>query len=666
MTLIGELSLWIALLMAAWGAVVSFAGGALRRRDLAASGERAIYVAFAALLLAAAGVWTALLGHDFSFAFVALQTNFSLPRAYAVAALWSGQAGAMLFWSLLLAACASVAVFTHRGRDRDLMPWATGTMGAALLFLLLIVCLDTNPYDRLGWMPTDGRGLDPVLRDPRLFIQPPLLFLGYVATAIPFAFSVAALVARRFDAAWARLTRRWTLVAWFLLTVAIALGMRWTYGDPTRSGYWNWRPAENASLLTWLAASAVLHALAAYEKRGALRAWSVVLVAATFLLSLLGAFMAWRGTGGAMLGVSRSSLVGWLGVGLVVVGGTAYLVAARLHEGARDATVGARLGRAAGLAWGSALLAAIAGVLLVGTVVPLAFGWLRGSPLPDGAPFLNGAGFALGLLAVASMALATLLPWNGTAAASLPRMLRAPAAAGIIAVLTLAVLGVRGAGSLAAACAGGLVIGAIAQDLAAATRARRAEHAEGAGMALARVVAGDRRRYGGYVAHVGMALALTAFAGMFVRSRHTVTVRAGGTATLGDPYGHVWQFVSQGVSRYGADDRNVSAVSVESSRDGAPRGLIVSERRQYLDAQGQPLADPMPSAGIRTSPMLDTYVVLAGTSGDTARLDIAFNPLVAWVWAAGVMIALGGLIVMWPRAEPARVAATDSAGRSRR
>lgn len=666
MTLIGELSLWIALLMAAWGATVSFAGGALRRRDLVASGERAVYVAFAALLLAAAGLWSALLGRDFSLAFVALQTNLSLPRAYAVAALWSGQGGAMLFWSLLLAACASLAVFTHRRRDRDRTPWATGTMAAVLLFLLLIVCLDTNPYDRLGWMPADGRGLDPVLRDSRMLIQPPLLFLGYVATAIPFAFSVAALVTRRFDAAWARLSRRWTLAAWFLLTIAIVLGLRWTYDDPTRGGYWSWRPAETASLATWLAASAVLHALAVYARRGALRTWSVVLVAATFLLSLLGAFLAWRGTGGAMLGVSRSSLVGWLGVGSVVAGGTIYLVAALQREAAPGATVGERLSREGGLAWGSALLAAVAAVLLLGTLVPLAAGWLRGSPASDHARFLDRAGFALGLVVVAAMALVSLLSWGGRTTTALPRLARGPAVAGIVVVIALAALRVRGVEALAAGFAAGLVVGAIGHDLVVGTRARRADHAERAHVALARVVVGDRRRYGGYVAHVGLALALTAFAGMFFRSRHTVTLRAGGAARLSDPYGHVWRFVSQGVSRYGADDRTVSAVSVERWRDGQPRGLIVSERRQFLDAQGQPLAEPVASAGIRTSPMLDTYVVLTGTSGDAAQLDIAFNPLVAWVWVAGALVALGGLVAMWPRAEPARDAGAFIAGRSRR
>ena len=200
MILVGELSLWVALLMAAWTGVTSCAGGALGREDLITSGRRGLYATTALIVLASLGLWTALLTHDFSLKYVASNTSANMPKVYVFSAFWGGQAGSLLFWTLILAVFSALAIWSARTKARDLAPWACGTLAMILLFFIAVVCFKANPYDRLSFVPADGRGMNPQLQNPGMAIHPPNLYLGYVATSIPFAFAIAALVTRRLDA----------------------------------------------------------------------------------------------------------------------------------------------------------------------------------------------------------------------------------------------------------------------------------------------------------------------------------------------------------------------------------------------------------------------------------------------------------------------------------
>ena len=333
MILIGELSLWVALLMAAWATTASFAGGALRRDDLVTSGRRGLYATFAMVLLASIGLWTALLTRDFSLEYVAGHISSNMPSIYVFTAFWSGQAGSMLFWALILSMYGAIAVATSRRRNRELIPFAAGTLGAILLFFIATICFKANPYTRLDWIPADGRGMNPQLQNPGMAIHPPNLYLGYVATAIPFAFATAALVTRRLDAEWLSVVRRWALLSWCFLTVGIVLGMWWAYVELGWSGYWAWDPVENASFLPWLSGTAFLHSIMIQEKRGMLRKWNVVLVVVTFLLSILGTFLTRSGVVESVHSFAQSPIGTWFAAFVVIATGTTlYLVATRLRE----------------------------------------------------------------------------------------------------------------------------------------------------------------------------------------------------------------------------------------------------------------------------------------------------------------------------------------------
>lgn len=286
MTVVGEMSLWIALLMAAWAVIVSIIGGTRARAELVASGGRAIHAVLLLLAVGAGGLWAALFARDFSMAYVASHTSANLPAIYTISAFWAGRGGSLLLWTLLLAGCAVLVLYVNRNGDRTLMPFVTAALAAVMLPMIASLLLAENPFARLSWLPPEGRGMSPQLQSVEMVVYLPLLYLGYVATTVPFALASGALVVRRTTPELLAQTRRWALVAWLFTTVGILVGMHWAYLDPAWRSRWVWQPVESAALLPWLVITAFLVSTTAQEKRGAVRKWNVVLVMSAFLLAI--------------------------------------------------------------------------------------------------------------------------------------------------------------------------------------------------------------------------------------------------------------------------------------------------------------------------------------------------------------------------------------------
>jgi cytochrome c-type biogenesis protein CcmF len=270
-TQIGEIALWVALALSIWGAGAAFIGGSRQRGDLILSAERGVYAVFGLLAVASGAVIAAFLRDEFRYQYVAGYSNRELPTYYKISGLWAGQTGSLVFWALLLALFASLAVFQNRNQNRELMPYVAGTLLAVLAFFLVVIVAVSNPFTQLAFAPADGRGLNPQLQNYWMTIHPPTLYLGFTAFTIPFAFAIAALVTGRLDTRWITTTRRWTLLSWFFLTNGIIFGMMWAYVELGWGGYWFWDPVENASVLPWLTATAFLHSVMIQEKRGMLK-----------------------------------------------------------------------------------------------------------------------------------------------------------------------------------------------------------------------------------------------------------------------------------------------------------------------------------------------------------------------------------------------------------
>jgi cytochrome c-type biogenesis protein CcmF len=650
--LIGELSLWVALLVAAWATIVSFAGGALKRADLVASGERAVYATWGFVVLAAAGLWTALITHDFSLRYVASFTSANLPFVYTLTAFWAGQAGSMLFWCLILTTYSAIAVFTNRTQNRALMPYVAGTLGAITLFFLATMCFGQNPFERLDWIPPDGRGMNPQLQNPGMAIHPPNLYLGYVATAVPFAFAIAALITRKLDGEWLAAVRRWALVSWFFLTVGITLGMWWAYVELGWGGYWMWDPVENASLLPWLTGTAFLHSIMIQEKRGMLRKWNVTLVVSTFLLAILGTFITRSGVISSVHSFAQSPVGNWFaGLLIACVLVTSYLVATRLQDLQAHAELESMVSREAAFLYNNLLLVGIAFSVLWGTLFPILSEAVRGTKITVGPPFFNAVNIPLGLLLLALTGVGPLIAWRRASVSNLRRQFAVPLFGGVATLVLLLALGMRQPEAVLAYALSGFVATTILQEFYKGVGARRRMHGEAAPVALVRLVARNRRRYGGYIVHAGVVILFCAFAGLAFKRENDVTLKAGESFETKDPYGHTWRFVSQGLSVDTKLNRRIVAVALKPTRDGRPMPLIESEKRQYFDSRQSDTFEPATAVGIQEGLQQDVYVVLAGVLADeTAEVRVTFNPLVWWVWFGGMTMAIGGLIVMWPQA----------------
>ncbi|MGI8400074.1 MAG: heme lyase CcmF/NrfE family subunit [Gemmatimonadaceae bacterium] len=671
MILVGELSLWVALLMAAWAATVSFAGGQMRRGDLIESGERALYATLAMVVLASIGLWTALLTHDFSIKYVASYTSANLPKVYIITAFWGGQSGSLLFWALILSSFTAITLWTNRTRNRELMPYVSGTLALILVFFLATICLGSNPFARLDFVPLDGRGLNPQLQNPGMAIHPPNLYLGYVSTSIPFAFAIAALLTRRLDAGWLAAVRRWALLSWFFNTVGIVLGMWWAYVELGWGGYWAWDPVENASLLPWLVNTAFLHSIMVQEKRGMLRKWNVTLVVSAFLLSIFGTFITRSGVISSVHSFAQSPVGKWFaGFLILAIVLTAYLVSTRLEDLRSTAELESMVSREAAFLYNNLVLVGIAFSVLWGTLFPIISEAVRGNKITVGPPFFNTVNIPLGLLLLLLTGIGPLIAWRRASVANLRRQFLIPVSMAITVGVLCFALGVHNLAALLSYTFGGLVVATIVQEFSKGVGARHRMYGESRVIALPRLIARNRRRYGGYIVHLGVVVVFAAFAGLAFKREFDLTFKAGDSKTVTDAWGHQWSFVSQGISRYNVLNREVTAIALDVSRDGKPEGVITSEKRQHVDSRGVPTFEPSTEVGIKGSFRQDVYVVLAGvrTVGlaavgtgllggapiDTAEIRVTFNPLVRWVWLGGALMAIGGLVVMWPAADRQR------------
>lgn len=660
MILVGELSLWVALLMAVWATTVSFAGATTRRADLIASGERGVYAVAAMTILAALGLWTAIFTHDFSIKYVASFTSANLPKVYLFTSLWAGQAGSLLFWMLVLSVFAAIAVFTNRTRHRELMPYVTGTMAFVMVFFLATLCLGANPFERLDWVPPDGRGMNPQLQNPGMAIHPPMLYLGFIATTVPFAFAIGALFTRRLNSEWLVAVRRWTLLAWFFLTIGIVLGMWWAYVELGWGGYWAWDPVENASLLPWLTLTAFLHSVMVQEKRGMLRKWNVTLIIASFLLTILGTFITRSGIIASVHSFAQSPIGPWF-VGFLILGITvsAYLVTTRLKDLKSEAVLESMVSREAAFLYNNLVLVGIAFSVLWGTLFPVISEAVRGDRITVGPPFFNTVNVPLGLLLLLLTGVGPLIAWRRASVSNLRRQFTVPAAGAVIVGGLLVAAGMRNGYALVSYVLAVFVAGTIVQEFYKGVKARKSMYGESLNLALFRLIGRNRRRYGGYIVHAGIVIIFAAFAGYAFKTEHDVTMKAGDSVTLTDPWGKSWTFTSQGISQYDVLNREVTAMALETRREGKSVGIITSERRQYFAGSDPmsrvPTFQPSTEVGIHGSFGQDVYLTLVGVAGEGAgEIRIAFNPLVRWVWLGGFMMAIGGLIVMWPQAERRR------------
>ncbi|MFI5235699.1 MAG: heme lyase CcmF/NrfE family subunit [Gemmatimonadales bacterium] len=651
MTLLGTFCLWATVLVSLWGAVVAFSGRWRSRPELVASIRGAVFAGFGLLLVAAACLWQLLAAHDFNVEYVAAYTSRNLPSYFLISAFWAGQKGSLLLWGIVLSLFASLAQWLTAKRYSDMLPYVAGVTCTVLVFFVMVMVTSANPFERLGYTPVDGRGLNPQLQHPAMIIHPPMLYLGYISAVIPFAFAIAALLSRRLDTGWIHAIRKWTLVSWLFLSVGITLGMWWAYTELGWGGYWSWDPVENASFLPWLTMTAFLHSVMIQEKRGMLKRWNLSLIISTFLLTIFGTFLTRSGVIASVHSFTQSGVGYWfLGFLLVAAVGSFTLLYTRWPLLEPEVQLESLASREAAFLFNNLLLVGIAFSVLWGTIFPILSELFRGTKITVGPPFFNRVNGPLGLLLLALTGIGPLIAWRKASTANLKRQFIWPVAAFVIVFAGLAVAGVRDLSPLMAWALAGFVLGTISQEFVRGTRARRRMYKEGTGTALMHLVARNRRRYGGYLVHLAILTYFVAFAGTAFRRDLQVSLKPGESVTMQSPFGHTYTFTHLGISQYDALNRSVSAATVSVSMDGKSLGVLKSEKRQYVDGLGRPTFNPSTEIALRSTVQEDLYLVFESAVNGTEEANYRFTitPLVWWVWFGGLMLVIGGLVTMWP------------------
>jgi cytochrome c-type biogenesis protein CcmF len=431
--------------------------------------------------------------------------------------------------------------------------------------------------------------------------------------------------------------------------------MWWAYVELGWGGYWAWDPVENASLLPWLTMTAFLHSVMIQEKRGMLKRWNLSLIIGTFLLSIFGTFITRSGVIASVHSFTQSN-VGYFFLAFLLVAGilSFTLLYTRWPQLKADVQLESVLSREAAFLFNNLLFIGIAFSVLWGTLFPILSEAVRGTKITVGPPFFNRVNVPLGLLLLGLTGIGPLIAWRKASPANLKRQFTAPALAGAVTLAGLLAAGVRDFYALIALGLAGFVAGTIVQEFHRGVRARRRMHGESAPLALARLVGRNRRRYGGYLVHAGVLIYFVAFAGMAFRRDMEATLKPGESVELASPFGHRYRLTHVGISQYEALNRIVSAATVEVSKDGKRTGLMTSEKRQHVDSFRRPTFEPSTEVGIRSGLQEDLYIVFAGAVDGTEQAVYRFNinPLVWWVWFGGFVLALGGIVTMWPGGGP--------------
>ncbi len=655
MTALGEAALWIALPIALWGTVASFAGGRLGRGQLVASGERSVHVVTALLILVSAGIIAAFLGNRYEYLYVVSYSNRELDPYFKFAGLWAGQRGSLVFWTLLLSVFSSIAVFRNRLRNREFMPYVSGTLLGILAFLLVVLLFaDVNPFERLGFTRINGLGLNPQLQNYWMTIHPPTLYLGFTAFAVPFAFAVSALLTGRLDSRWIAVTRRWILLSWFFLTLGIIFGMRWAYEELGWGGYWFWDPVENASLLPWLTATAFLHSIQIQEHRGMLKVWNMVLVTVTFLLTIFATFLTRSGLIESVHSFAENLRIAYIFLGFMCAMGilAALLIVHRLPSLRPENQIRSFLSRESAFLFNNLLLVGITFAVAWGTLFPLITEGLLGETRNVGPPYFNRVNIPVGLLLLALMGVGPIIAWRKASARNLKRNFALPLLAGVVALCVLLPMGVRHGMALATFAIGAFVLATVVVEFWKGTRARALIAGEGVLRAIGGLVRRNRRRWGGYVVHAGVVVVFMGIAGAAFDRRVVQELEPGEAMTVTSALGGVYRLVYESLSHsrprvaedVGENDWRWTAL-VTAYRDGERIGVLRPERRFY------PVMDQSSTeVGISSSALEDLYVIPREVDVDTERasFEVKVLPLVPWIWVGGLVIAVGGLVALWP------------------
>jgi cytochrome c-type biogenesis protein CcmF len=644
MASLGYYLLLLALVVCAYALAASVAGARRRSQRLIESGIGAFYLVAAVMSVASSIIIYAFVAGDYSIKYVQRYSDSVQPLFYKITSYWGGLDGSIMFWVFLLSLFGSAAVYVNRERHRELIPYVVAVIAVVQMFFLFLMVIHNNPFETyLTENPADGAGLNPLLQNFYMVIHPPTMYTGFVGLTIPFAFGMAALITGYLDDSWLRAVRRWTMISWLFLSIGLGLGMIWAYEELGWGGYWGWDPVENAGLLPWFTATAFLHSVRVQESRGMLRVWNVTLVILTFFLTIFGTFMTRSGVVQSVHAfgedpeLARMFTIFMVGILVVSFGFVIYRLPLLRARNELDSWVS----REAAFLANNWILLFSAFFVLFATMFPTISEAVTGERLTVGPPFFNKWMLPVGLMLLLLTGVGPLLAWRKSTVRNLRDQFLIPVVVALAVSGTFVALGMRvwASGVCFALC--GFVVGTIGQEFWRGARVRQNATGTDVLTALIGLVARNKRRYGGYIVHVGIVLIFLGFAGEGFKQDEQVLLRPGQQAQVGD-------FVVRLDAVRVTDDGQKQMITAHTIvfRDGEEVAKMYPAKWFFRKHEDQPTTE----VAIRRSFAEDIYLVMPAFNLEeqSASMEIVINPLVNWVWVGFGIMAIGTGIALLP------------------
>ena len=650
---LGQFALALAWVVTAYSVVASILGIRLKHDKLIASGRNAALGTAVCITTAIICLGYLFAVSDFSIKYIAAHSNRDLPFYFKVSSIWGGQEGSLLFWGWLLTVYSALVIMQNWRKHSSMMPYVTAVLMLTSLFFTSMHLFAVNPFNQtvivsaqtspLPFVPRDGNGLNPLLQDAYMVIHPPMLYLGFVGFAVPFAFAMAAMVTRQLGDTWIRTTRRWTMVAWMFLSIGILLGGKWAYHELGWGGFWAWDPVENASLMPWLIGTAFLHSVMVQEKKGMLKVWNIVLVIMTYIMSIFDTFLTRSGVVNSVHAFAQSSIGGYFAAFIVIALSAAlYLLFDRLPYLKSENQMESIVSRESSFMFNNLVLLAACFAVFWGTMFPVISEAVKGVKITVGAPFFNKVNVPIAIFLMFLTGVGPLLAWRKASTNSLKRNFLWPALIALAAGVVLYARGVQHFYAWLSLVMSIFVAITIVREFYKGAKARSVGTGETFIEAVVNLTLRNTRRYGGYIVHVAFVLLFIGWSGQAFTTDASSEMGVGDTLSLREYTLRMEKLGIEDTPNYSSDKATVSLFAY-----GNKVANLFPERRVYKAGQ-----EPQPTSevAIYSTVRNDVYVVFAGATpgGKKAVIQVFYNPLTMWVWIGGIVLVIGTLIALLP------------------
>ncbi|WP_342432271.1 heme lyase CcmF/NrfE family subunit [Neobacillus sp. FSL H8-0543] len=641
MYLFANATIYVGLALAIYSLLIITLGISTKNQRLINSGKGGMVGILVCVSMAMLSLFYLLATSQFQYEYVTDYTSSELPVIYKLTALWAGNSGSLLLWTFFLVLYTAMIAFSRKMRGNPMVPYISAILLGNIVFFFLILGFVAKPFVLLDQVPMEGHGLNPMLQNPGMIIHPVTLYLGYVGLAIPFAFAMAALILKNVDDFWIKMTRRWTIIAWLFLSLGNIFGGQWAYVELGWGGYWAWDPVENASFMPWLTATAFLHSVMIQERKNMLKIWNISLIITSYALTLFGTFLVRSGVLTSVHAFANSNLglyfLIFMGVAVI---GALYVLMSRYNLLKRSAgEFNSYVSKESSFLINNLLLVGSAFAVFWGTVFPLVSEAINGTKVTVGIPFFNTVQAPILLSLMFLMAVCPLLAWQRSSFKNLKKNFLIPAILSVLAMALMVVLGIQKAWAVIGYGVIVLLLITHYLEFYRGVKARRKMKKEKVYLALYHLMIKNRRRYGGYIVHLGIAcIALGIIGSQNYEVETMKTVNLGESIEVRD-YRLNYERLDQ--KREGINDIVYAELTV--FKNGKRIGTIQPEKVFYGNWD-----QPSSEVGLISTLKEDLYVVLSDWEEDgKATFIVRINPMIAWLWIGSFLLVIGSVFAVW-------------------